>query len=73
MNFTLEMTLTEKLTAQHLNKTLNQVEADLDQNVPMSPEFLDDYIGAAIHASKFYGRKGDRVSQAMMMLSEVIK
>jgi len=73
MIFTINTTREEIKLAQHLNKMLNETEANLDNNVPMSPEFLDDYISAATYLSAKYGRKGDRVNEAEMLLSEIIK
>lgn len=73
MIFNRHTTKEEILLAQHLNKMLNETEANLDNNVPMSPEFLEDYCNAAIYLSAKYGRKGDRVREAEMMLSEIIK
>lgn len=67
------MTTNEQLLKQHLVKMLNEVEANIDNNVPLSPEHLEEYCAAAIFMSKTYGRKGDRVAYAEMMLSELIK
>lgn len=69
----LPMNTNEQLLKQHLVKMLNEVEANIDNNAPLSSEHLEEYCAAAIFMSKTYGRKGDRVAYAEMMLSEIVR
>ena len=70
MNFT-NTTKNEGLLIQHLNKFLCEMEAQIDNKCDLSPEILNDYCEAALFMSRTYGRKGDRVNDAFLMIEVV--
>jgi len=59
-------------TAIHLAKMLDQIEADFDIDPSqMSPEFLEDYVNAAGHMGRNFGRSTNRIDFVLEYLQTV--
>lgn len=67
-----EINTNEQLLRQHLGKMLNEVEANIDNEIALSPEHLEEYVAAAIFMSKTYGRRGDRVLDAERLIEQTL-
>jgi len=59
-------------TAIHLSKMLDEVEAQFDRDPSeMSPEFLEDYVNAAGHLGRNFGRSNNRIDNVLEYLQTI--